>query len=65
VLKTHSGFGPSYYIVSIIAQFILGVLAAIIVGWYSCHREFCADVDGALAERKKTVAAVVVFTGSA
>ena len=54
VFKTRSGFGPGYYIVSIIAQIILGVLAAIIVAWYSRRREFRADAGGAgLAGREK------------
>jgi len=59
VFKTRSGFGPGYYIVSIIAQIILGVLAAIIVAWYSRSREFRADAGGAgLAGREKMVAAL-------
>jgi len=59
VFKTRSGFGPGYYIVSIIAQIILGVLAAIIVAWYSRRREFRADAGGAgLAGREKMVAAL-------
>ncbi len=49
VFKTRSGFGPGYYIVSIIAQIILGVLAAIIVAWYSRRREFRADAGGVQA----------------
>jgi len=59
VFKTRSGFGPGYYIVSIIAQIILGVLAAIIVAWYSRRREHRADAGGAgLAGREKMVAAL-------
>lgn len=59
VFKTRSGLGPGYYIVSIIAQIILGVLAAIIVAWYSRRREFRADAGGAgLAGREKMVAAL-------
>ncbi len=59
VFKTRSGFGPGYYIVSIISQIILGVLAAIIVAWYSRRREFRADAGGAgLAGREKMVAAL-------
>ena len=59
VFKTRSGFGPGYYIVSILAQVILGVLAAIILNWYSRRREFRADTGGAeLAGREKMVAAL-------
>lgn len=59
VFKTRSGIGPGYFIVSIIAQVILGVLAAIIISWYSRRREFRADTGGAeLAGREKMVAAL-------
>lgn len=59
VFKTRSGFGPGYFIVSIVAQIILGILASIIASWYSRRREFRADAGGAqLAGREKMVAAL-------
>ena len=59
VFKSRSGFGPGYYIVSIIAQIILGILASIIASWYSRRREFRADAGGAeLAGREKMAAAL-------
>lgn len=47
VFKTERGHGPGYWIVSILAQILLGVLASIIVCWFSRQREFRADEGGA------------------
>jgi heat shock protein HtpX len=47
VFKTERGYGPAYYITSIIAQVVLGILASIIVMWFSRQREFRADRGGA------------------
>ena len=59
VFKTRSGFGPGYFIVSIVAQIVLGILASIIASWYSRRREFRADAGGAnLAGREKMIAAL-------
>jgi len=59
IFKSRSGYGPGYYIVSIVAQLILGVLASIIAGWYSRRREFRADAGGAeIAGREKMAAAL-------
>ncbi len=59
IFKSRSGFGPGYYIVSIVAQIILGILASMIASWYSRRREFRADAGGAeLAGREKMAAAL-------
>ena len=59
VFKTRDGFGPGYFIVSIIAQIVLGILASIIASWYSRRREYRADAGGAeLAGREKMAAAL-------
>ena len=47
VFKTERGHGPGYSIVSLIAQLLLGILASIIVCWFSRQREFRADAGGA------------------
>ena len=47
VVKTERGHGPGYWIVSLVAQILLGVLASIIVCWFSRQREFRADEGGA------------------
>ena len=59
VFKTEQGYGPAYFITSIVAQILLGILASTIVMWFSRHREFRADAGGAdLAGRQKMIAAL-------
>ncbi len=59
VFKVQRGIGPGYFIASIIAEIILGILAAIIASWFSRRREFRADAGGArLAGREKMIAAL-------
>ena len=59
VFKTERGHGPAYLITSIIAQLVLGVLASMIVMWFSRQREFRADTGGAqLAGREKMIGAL-------
>jgi len=47
VFKTERGHGPAYLITSILAQIVLGILATMIVMWFSRYREFRADAGGA------------------
>ena len=59
VFKTERGQGPAYYITMIVAQLVLGILASIIVFWFSRQREFRADAGSAkLAGRGKMIAAL-------
>src|SRR5690242_10872065 len=59
VFKVERGEGPAFWITSIIAQLVLGILASIIVMWFSRQREFRADHGGAtLAGRNKMIAAL-------
>jgi heat shock protein HtpX len=59
VFKVERGQGPAFWITSIVAQLVLGVLASIIVMWFSRQREFRADAGGAnLAGRTKMIAAL-------
>ncbi|GAB6040365.1 protease HtpX [Endothiovibrio diazotrophicus] len=54
-----SGPGIGYFVVSMIAEVVLGVLASVIVAWFSRQREFRADEGGArLAGSHKMVAAL-------
>jgi heat shock protein HtpX len=48
VFKTERGVGMGYYITTIVAQIVLGILASSIVMWFSRRREFVADRAGAL-----------------
>jgi heat shock protein HtpX len=59
VFKTERGYGPAYYVVSIVAQIFLSILASMIVMWFSRRREFRADAGGAsLAGRGKMIGAL-------
>ena len=59
VFKTESGHGPAFFITSIIAQLVLGILASMIVMWFSRQREYRADAGGAaLAGRQNMIAAL-------
>lgn len=59
VFKVERGHGPAFWIVSLAAQFILGILASMIVAWFSRYREFRADDGGAdLAGQQKMINAL-------
>ena len=59
VFKVERGHGPAFWIVSLFAQFLLGILAMSIVMWFSRYREFRADAGGAqLAGKYKMIAAL-------
>jgi heat shock protein HtpX len=47
VFKTERGIGPGYYITVIVCQIVFGILASIIVMWFSRQREFRADAGSA------------------
>lgn len=59
VFRTERGYGPGFFISSIVAQLLLGILANMIVLWFSRRREFRADAGGAkLAGRDNMIAAL-------
>ncbi|MBK5915391.1 protease HtpX [Rhodocyclus purpureus] len=59
ILKNEEGQGVGYWVASIAAELVLGVLAMIIVQWVSRQREFRADAGAAaLAGREKMVNAL-------
>jgi len=59
LLKNERGYGPGYWITTIVAQLLLGIIAAMIVAWFSRWREFRADAGGAqVAGRQKMIAAL-------
>jgi heat shock protein HtpX len=43
IFRTERGVGPGFFIASLVAQIILGILASMIVAWFSRQREFRAD----------------------
>jgi heat shock protein HtpX len=59
ILKNERGLGIGYFVVSILAQIVLGILASTIVFWFSRRREFRADAGAArLAGANRMVAAL-------
>lgn len=59
VFNVKSGHRPAFWIVSLVSQLILSLLATMIMMWFSRYREFRADEGGAsLAGRKNMIAAL-------
>jgi len=65
ILKNERGLGMGYFITSIVAQIVLGILASTIVLWFSRRREFRADAGSArLAGANKMIAALERLKGA-
>lgn len=59
VFKNEDGPGVAYFVIHIVLEIALGILASMIVMWFSRRREFRADVGGArLAGRENMIAAL-------
>jgi heat shock protein HtpX len=59
VFKVERGHGPAFWITMIAAELVLGVLASMVVMWFSRFREFKADQGGAeLAGKRKMLSAL-------
>ena len=59
ILKNEEGHGIGFFITTIAAQIVFGILASTIVFWFSRKREFRADAGGSsLAGREKMIAAL-------
>lgn len=59
LLRNERGTGPGFFIASLVAQILLGILATMIVMWFSRQREFRADAGGAkLAGRDSMIRAL-------
>ena len=64
VFKTERGHGPAFWITAIVAQLVLGILASMIVFWFSRQREYRADAGGAkLAGRNSMINALARLGG--
>ena len=48
IFKNENGGGIGYFAVVIVCEILLGILASVIVAWFSRKREFRADAAGAL-----------------
>ena len=65
VLKNDRGVGIGYYVTVMVLDILFGILAMMIVAWFSRQREFRADAGGAhLASRGKMVAALQALAGA-
>jgi heat shock protein HtpX len=59
VFKSERDYGPAFFVTSLVAQLVLGILASMIVMWFSRQREFRADAGGArLAGTPSMIAAL-------
>lgn len=59
VFRNERGHGPGFWIATLLAQVVLGILASMIVMAFSRWREYGADRGGAeLASRRKMIAAL-------
>ena len=47
IFKTERGTGPGYFVTVIVCEIVFGILASIIVMWFSRQREFRADAGAA------------------
>ena len=47
VFKSERGNGPGFFITVIVCQILFGILASMIVAWFSRHREYRADAGAA------------------
>ena len=60
------GSGIGYFLITMLLQVVLGVLATMIVMWFSRWREFRADAGGArLGGRANMISALQTLTGNA
>jgi heat shock protein HtpX len=65
VFKTERGVGPGFYVTVIISEIVFGILASLIVAWFSRRREFRADAASAslLGTPRPMVAALARLGG--
>jgi heat shock protein HtpX len=59
IFKTENGHGPAFFISMIVSEIILGILASMIVMWFSRQREFRADQGGAQLTHKSAMIAAL------
>jgi heat shock protein HtpX len=65
VFKNDRGVGIGYYMTVLVLDILFGILAMMIVAWFSRQREFRADAGGAhLAGRGKMVSALQRLAGA-
>jgi heat shock protein HtpX len=65
IFRTERGVGPGFFIASLVAQIVLGILASMIVAWFSRQREFRADAGSAqlIGDRRPMINALARLGG--
>ena len=65
IFRTERGVGPGFFVASLVAQIVLGILASMIVAWFSRQREFRADRGSAelLGSPRPMIAALARLGG--
>ncbi len=59
ILKNEEGHGIGFFVTTIVTQIVFGIMASVIVMWFSRQREFRADYGGAhLASNEKMISAL-------
>jgi heat shock protein HtpX len=65
LFRSEDGRGPAYFISVIVSEIVLGILASMIVAWFSRYREFRADRGGAtLSGRQNMISALERLKGT-
>jgi heat shock protein HtpX len=63
--ESNRGGGIGYFVIVMLLQFVFGILATIVVMWFSRWREFRADAGGArLASRTSMISALQTLAGN-
>ncbi len=66
LFRSEDGRGPAYFVSVIVSEIVLGILASMIVAWFSRYREFRADRGGAqLSGRQNMISAPRATEGGA
>lgn len=65
VFRNERGVGPGYYITVIVCELLFGIMASVIVAWFSRQREFRADAGSAhlLGSREPMIRALARLGG--
>jgi heat shock protein HtpX len=66
ISRDNNGHGIGFYVATFVAEMVLGILASMVVAWFSLRREFRADIAGAqLAGSGAMIAALQRLQGEA
>jgi heat shock protein HtpX len=65
IFRTERGYGPGYFITVLVCELLFGIVASVIVAWFSRQREFRADAGSAhlLGSREPMIRALARLGG--